>query len=138
MKHRWVLLITVCLLAIAWIFASDKKGMAIHHLMRNEQIVTSHALSCMEEPDQTSRYQNWKTRYSAEYDVVRFQVSYTGFASQTDALGFYYSPQDEPNGLGNTQGIEETDSGIKFLGEGDNYTLVEKISDHWYWYEMHW
>ena len=129
---------TAGLLAIALFFASDKKGIAIHHLQRNEEAVTAHARSCIENPDRTTNYQNWKTRYLAEYDAVLFQVSYTGFASQTDEIGFYFSLKDEPNGLGNNAGTEKSESGIRFLGEGDNYTHVEKISDHWYWYEIHW
>ena len=45
---------------------------------------------------------------------------------------------DVPSGIGNDLQQEWMEGGIRFLGEGDNYTYVEKLKDHWYWYERHW
>ena len=138
MKKKWLPAAVAVLLLIALVFCSDKKGMAVNHVLRNREQLTAYALQCMKQPERNTRYGSWDTQYDDKNDVVMFQVSYIGFGSQSDERGFYYSPEDLPNGLGND--LEETvvDSGLMFLGEGDNYTYGEQITDHWYWYEIHW
>lgn len=138
MKRKWIWIAAVVLLVGSLAVLSDSKGMAVNHVLRNQHKLVDHAIACMEEPESADRYASWETEYRSAYDVVLFQVRYTGFGSQSDERGFYYSPQDTASGLGNDLDREPVDEGIKFYGEGDNYTYVEKITDRWYWYEMHW
>lgn len=138
MKKKWILLAAGVLLLFAVVVCSDSKGMAVNHVLRNQEKLTAHALRCMDEPESATKYGSWDTDYRSDYRIVEFEVSYGGFGSQYDARGFYYSPQDEACGLGNDIRQELMGEGVKFFGEGDNYTYVEKITDQWYWYEMHW
>ena len=137
MKRRWIWITVILLLAVSAIVCSDTKGMAVNHVLRHEEQVRAHALAYMKQPDEVVPYRSWEVRYDTVYGVVQFQVQYTGFASQADELGFYYAPENLACGLGNGPDREDWGNGVKFIGNGDNYTYVEKISDHWYWYDMH-
>ena len=138
MKRKWIWIIVMLLVVVILIVLSDAKGMAVNHVLRNHQKLEAHAAACIDRPENASRYGSWETTYRSDLNVVLYQIRYVGFGSQFDELGVYYSPQDIASGLGNTLGQEPAEEGVKFLGEGDNYTYVEKITDHWYWYEMHW
>jgi len=136
MKKRWLWTVVIVLLAAAVLLLADTKSSAVHHVLRHQQQVTAYAERCLQHQAETARYEAWDT--SCEDGVVLFEVSYVGFGPQSDQKGFYYSPDDAVVGLGNELGTEIVDEGVKFLGEGDNYTYVEKIADHWYWFERHW
>lgn len=138
MKKKWIWIVAVILVALALVFLADGKGTAFNHVLRNQEKLTEYAELCLDRPEAATRYRNWNTYRNNDYDVVLFQVSYVGFGSQSDETGFYYSPEDAAVGLGNGLEEEYSDTGVKFLGEGDNYTYVEKITDCWYWYERHW
>lgn len=138
MKNRWIWVAAAVLVVLTLISVSDRKRSAINHVLRNEEQITEHANRCMEKPEEAVRYRSWNTRYNQRFDVVQFQVSYIGFGSESDEKGIYYSPSDVPVDLGNDIGTEQETQGSKYIGDGDNYTYVEKITDHWYWYEIHW
>ena len=138
MRKYWVWIVAGVLVLFSLVLLSDAKSIAIHHVLRNEVALTAYAERCMERPEEAVRYGSWNTRRSETDGVIIFEVSYVGFGSESNQKGFYYSPEDEATGLGNDQEREPTEKGIRFSGDGDNYTYVEKIADHWYWFERHW
>ena len=138
MKRRWIWIVAGVLVLFSLVLFSDAKNVSIHYLLRNEEALTAYAERCMERPEEAVRYGNWNTRRNEADGVIVFEVSYVGFGSESNQKGFYYSPEDIATGLGNDQGREPAEKGIRFSGDGDNYTYVEKIMDHWYWFERHW
>ena len=138
MKQKWVWIAAAIFVVLVTVFLADAKGTAVNHVLRNQEKLTEYAEICLEHPETATRYRNWNTYRMSDGGVVLFQVRYVGFGSQSDEMGFYYSPKDAVVGLGNDLEEEYSDTGVKFLGEGDNYTYVEKITDCWYWYERYW
>lgn len=72
-------------------------------------------------------------------EIVEFEVEGRGFGSSTTYTGFYYTPEDVPVGFqGESIPLTESAPGWTWQEEnGDNRQTVEKICDHWYWYEAH-
>ena len=138
MKKHWIWILFLVVLSAALLVLPNTKSGVCNQVRRNQAQLTECARTCMDRPGETVRYGSWDVRYDQTYGVVVFQVSYTGFGSQSDETGVYYSPLDAASGLGNDLGEELSEQGVKFLGDGDNYTYVEKITDHWYWFRRHW
>lgn len=141
MKKHWSIVLAVFLIAVsAWmlfVYPNTKAG-AMQFFRTNESAMQEHAIICMGEPNTVWPFRGWDAGYSEDWGVSWFQVRYMGFGSEYKETGFYYSATDVPSGIGNDLQQERMEGGIKFLGEGDNYTYVEKLKDHWYWYERHW
>lgn len=138
MKKHWIWISVILLLSLLLLLIPHTKGGAVRHVLRQQERMEAYARQCMEQPQEHTRYESWNTRYNAMFGVVQFQVSYIGFGSQSDEKGIYYAPDGEPSSLGMDRGLEQTDRGIRYLGEGDNWVYVEQIADHWYWFEQHW
>lgn len=140
MKQKWLWLpigavVVLVVLFVAW---TNSKAGVISHVQKNLAALEIYAENCMDRPEDYVNYNGWNTAYRAHYDVVTFQVSYLGFGSQSDEKGFYYSPDGQPKDFGCDLGQASTESGIRFLGEGDNYVETEPIAENWFWFEQHW
>ena len=135
---KWIWIVSIALAAAAIIFLTDVKGTAVNHVLRNEEALSAFAETYLECPEESTQYGSWKVDCGNTDGVVQFRVRYIGFGSQSDEWGFYYSPENRYVALGNGPESVPLRSGVQFSGEGDNYTYVEKITDHWYWYEIHW
>ncbi len=62
-----------------------------------------------------------------------------GFGSQMTYEVVYYSPNDTPLGFQGTDAeFVPHESGWMWQEEhGDNWEYTEKITDHWYWFELY-
>lgn len=70
--------------------------------------------------------------------IVMYETGYSGFASQTSYYGFYYSPENRPLGFcGEELSLPEEVIAFQYEMEGDNWYGTEKITDNWFYYEMH-
>ena len=138
MKKHWIWITVVAVLSISLLLIPHTKEGAVRHVLRQQPRMEAYAQACMERPEEHTRYESWNTHYSEMYGVIQFQVSYLGFGSQSDEKGIYYSPSGVPSALGMDRGAEETDGGVRYLGEGDNWVYVEQIADRWFWFERHW
>ena len=140
MKQKWIwvpicVIVLAVLLFVGW---TNSKSSVISHVQRNLDTLETYAKSCAERPEDYVNYNGWNTGYRAHYGVVTFQVSYLGFGSQADEKGFYYAPNGSPRTFGCDVKQTETENGIRFLGEGDNYVDTEQIAPNWFWFEQHW
>lgn len=138
-KKHWIWIASLAVLSVLMLLLIPRtKDGAVRHVLRQQERMEAYAQACMEQPQDHTRYESWNTRYAYHFGVVIFQVSYLGFGSQSNENGIYYSPSGAPNALGMDRGMEETDQGIRYLGEGDNWVCVERIADRWFWFEQHW
>jgi hypothetical protein len=72
------------------------------------------------------------------YDVVDFECGGKGMGSETYYCGFYYSKDDKPSTVWFAGDIIIFNDGWSSTAEsGDNTYYTEKITDNWYFYEMH-
>lgn len=70
--------------------------------------------------------------------IVEYETGCWGFASQTSYYGFYYSPEDRPLGFnGEKLELPNTITAFQYELEGDNWYYTEKLTNNWYYYEMH-
>ena len=86
-----------------------------------------------------STYGNFDVTYWATANMVEFVSQKSGLGSSNTYEGFYYSPYDQLIGFqGNQVEFIEHQSGwIWNEVEGDNWEYIEKITEHWYWFEIH-
>ena len=84
------------------------------------------------------RYQNrWLVSWDQHSGLVKFQVTYCGFGSESTERSFCYAPDGEVVFEGIKSSPTE-ESGRYFYGEGDNWVFCQPIVEHWFWVEQHW
>lgn len=141
------LLVSAALLGIVWFFDPFSKATAFHYVKNHNDELNAYARQVIaERPVKELRYEKrWTVNYYPSApgvpagEIVEFEVDGFGFGSATSYNGFYYSPDDVPMGFqGALLDLTETSSGWSWQEEnGDNHQTIEKICDHWYWYEAH-
>ena len=82
---------------------------------------------------------------SAEKDIEFFEYDTTGLGIGGVYYGYYYTAHNEivvpdfytDNSLGKQY---EADGGVYFgkLNSGTDWCFIKEITDHWYYYELHW
>lgn len=86
-----------------------------------------------------THYHSWRVSYSDTTGTVEFITGGYGLVPSTVYQGFYYSPKDERIGFQGTK-VAFTEHNRGWIWKdtrGDNWEYIEKIIDHWYWFEMH-
>lgn len=150
-KRLWgvaLLFAVAVLLGCAWnMFSPFSKGYAVRYVQTHSAVLTEYAQQVIaDRPIKELRCQNgWTVNYYADAptvptaEIVEFAVGGSGFGSATSYTGFYYSPEDIPLGFqGAVLDLTESAHGWTWQEENsDNRQIIEKICDHWYWYEAH-
>ncbi|MCR5792960.1 MAG: hypothetical protein K6G65_07305 [Lachnospiraceae bacterium] len=115
----------------------------ISYVSQNKEML----MDCINNQDYTKLNESKTIEDITDYDdteedgkLVGFECGYSGFASESSYWGFFYSEKDAPDALCSTP-IEESelspdDDGYLWEDSyGDNTYYVEKICDHFYYYE---
>lgn len=142
---KLAIILALCITVLLLIFFagsykrySDKKS--IRNLVLNEmeflnQCIETEAYEKIAELHGVSQlvYRNKEE----ETVTVEYLCESSGIASSGWYAGFYYSSEDIPLGLqGISRSFIEKGKGWKWQEEnGDNYEYIERITDHWYYYE---
>lgn len=142
MKKKWLLplFILVVLLFPGLVrfgvqFCGDiQKASAVQHV-KGHQLALQEFLSGLPTSGE-QKYRGWEVEI-LEDGTVKFQISYTGFASEMSEKGVLYA-EVLPERLMGMRCAEKTPDGNWYRGEGDNYVLIQQITDRWFWYEQHW
>jgi hypothetical protein len=69
--------------------------------------------------------------------IIDFFCGYTGSAVSGNYSGFYYSKEDEPYGVSNSDETSEGDWVNREGNVSDNYYETDKICDNFYYYFRH-
>lgn len=87
---------------------------------------------------QETSYNSFQVNYWENANMVEFTVCSWGIAPSGSYGGFYYSLEDKPIGFQGTDlsFIKNDDQWIYEEENSDNRGVIEKIVDHWYWFEM--
>lgn len=74
--------------------------------------------------------------WEGEHSMTEFLIGASGFGSETNYYGCYYSYDDVPLAFQNldTTLVKEGDFWT-WVGEGDNCGITTKIRDKWYYFE---
>ncbi len=139
-KYRKILIICLGILFICMI-TGDKKRNIIKRVEKNIDTYTQVVEQILESKVDPKNIKVANVKDIAVYNDV--QIDFTcksgGFGSGTYYMGFYYSVDDMPRTFqGGEMPFEKYEKGLKWEEEeGDNWCYIEKIYDHWYYFEMH-
>lgn len=130
------LLIGFCLLLS---YHSISKSIVTHYIQNHRSELETYVQNIDTNEDiRAETYNNWDVSYYPDSGMVEFLVSTRGFGPSSKYCGFYYSPQNIPVGY-QEQNVElfKTETGWQWSDpDSDNQYYTEKITDHWYWFEM--
>jgi hypothetical protein len=129
-------LIAIVIIVVINLF--DYKGYIFDYVLNNqpalEDYVDEFATPGL---DNEGTYNGWQVNYNKFSKKTKFQVYYVGLLVTSGREGgFYYSPEDQPlsNDVGNKQYTEQADG--SFVFDGNNWETTERITEHWFWYEV--
>ena len=126
-----------CLYAAALHKRSTKEG-TIEYVQANQAALEQFASGLLEDPAEGARYNGWQADCYQAVRMVEFIIKGTGIGSSTAYEGFYYSEDDRPIGFQGTElDFVQDGAGWSWREEsGDNHERIEKITAHWYWFQM--
>ncbi len=149
-KKKWIVVgiaALVVVLAGAWIALRPSKAAAVRYVQGHQAELTAYVEKLLAtDPAQLEgyhgysagdTYDGWDVTYYPHSGMIEFQTSAFGLVPSSTYSGFYYSPEDVPMGFQSAQ-VDFAEHGDGWLWEepeGDNRQYMEKIADHWYWYE---
>ena len=144
MKKRKAVLAAVCVLCIlviayAAVFQKRvEKADIIEYVQTNQEALERFATTLMADPPKYAAYNGWRVYYYPAAGMVEFITKGTGIGSATAYEGFYYSEDDRPIGFQGTEvDFVRDDTGWSWEeADGDNHERTEKITAHWYWFQM--
>lgn len=141
MKKAIAILCVVCLLfglaACGLLDDRADKAMILRWVEENRDLL----LSCIENNNFDG--QNWNPpiqEINVHEDCIDFYCGGAGFGSQTSYCGFFYTESDDMYAIwcAPSRGTKLTPEGNGYLWKekkGDNRYYVEKICDHFYYYD---
>lgn len=130
-------ILLVCFLAGAagMVMFQNPKTSAIRYVRANQAALQQFSEKLLQDPPVNRRtsYNGWTA--DAYTEMVQFHTSSQGKNYQ----GFYYSPQNIPLGFqeADMEFIPQENGWYWEESDGNNRMYTEKITDHWYWYDMH-
>lgn len=130
-------ILLVCLLAGAvGVFAwQNPKASVVRYVRAHQEDLQQFAGELLQDPplDRRASYKGWTVDVYTE--MVQFDTSAWG----KNYRGFYYSPQDVPLGFQDTDmEFVPRDKGWYWEeADGNNRMYTEKITNQWYWFDMH-
>ncbi len=135
-KLVWAAALLYALLVCAGLLArGDRRERTARYIQRNRA-----ALEAFAELTADGTYNSWTVSYWPELGMAEFETGASGLGSSTSYWGFYYSPEDVPLPLMGTAEMRYTPSGSGWRWEepeGDNWAYTQRLTESWYWYEMH-
>ena len=145
MKKRKAVLAAVCVLCIlviayAAVFQKRvEKADIIEYVQTNQEALERFATGLLADPPGVTAYnEEWQISWYPATGMVEFITKGTGIGSATAYEGFYYSEDDRPIGFQGTEvDFVRDDTGWSWEeADGDNHERTEKITAHWYWFQM--
>ena len=144
MKKLKAVLAAVCVLCIlvivyATVFQKRaEKTDIIEYVQTNQDALEQFTTALMADPPKGTAYNGWQVAYYPATGMVEFITKGTGIGSATAYEGFYYSEDDRPIGFQGTEvDFVRDDTGWSWEeADGDNHERTEKITAHWYWFQM--
>lgn len=141
MKKRYIFLGLCAVIIIMHMITPDRKQHTIKKVEKNLEVYAKVAHQILESKTDTEKITLKGIKDIAMWNDVQidFTCNMGGFASATWYSGFYYSVDDVPRTFqGYETQFQKYEDGLKWQQpEGDNWCYVEKIYDHWYYFEMH-
>lgn len=142
-RIRWIVCGTLVLLILAFVLGlpagkTIRKKSTFHYVLAHQTELNAYAAQILEErPLQTGNYNGWSTSFDLGTQQIDFSVRKSGLVSSGTYCGFYFSPEDVPTGIGGSRvALTPEKNGWGWREpDGDNRQYIEKICDHWYWYE---
>lgn len=128
-----IALAIVFLFTAIFVFPYTKQGMHLTVTLWERQL-TDFAQSQLEKQGGSSKtYPGLRMNVYPDANAVFFECTGMGYS------GFVYSADDIPIGFQGMDMTFETHKGGWIWEEpnGDNWMYVERITDQWFWYEMH-
>ena len=115
-----------------------EKADIIEYVQTNQEALDQFVTGLMADPPGDTAYNGWQVSYYSAVGMVEFITKGSGVGSSTAYEGFYYSEDDCPIGFQGTEaGFVPYDTGWSWDEEkGDNRERTEKITAHWYWFQM--
>lgn len=115
-----------------------EKADIIEYVQTNQEALEQFATGLMADSSGDTAYNGWQVSCYPAVGMVEFITKGTGVGSSTAYEGFYYSEDDRPIGFQGTEaGFVPDDTGWSWEEEkGDNRERTEKITAHWYWFQM--
>ena len=109
------------------------------YLNSHRSEIEEFALACLENGLQEDSYHGWQVDCYKDNEQVEFLVSASGFGSSTSYTGIYYSARNIPLGFqgGNVDFVPYENGWRWKEGNGDNWQYTERISENWFWFEIH-
>ena len=114
------------------------KDNIIEYVQTNQETLEQFVTGLMADPPGDTAYNGWQISCYPAVGMVEFITKGTGVGSSTAYEGFYYSEDDRPIGFQGTKaGFVPDNTGWSWEEEkGDNRKRTEKITAHWYWFQM--
>lgn len=138
MKRTVLLLLTVCLLLTGCISLDDRaeKGKILRLVKENRELLQQ----CIEQENFDSlRFFSIVQEIHTYSDHIDFYCGGAGFGPATAYCGFFYTETENMSAIWCAPGVDFlTPSGDGYLWEeenGDNRYYVERICEHYYYYE---
>ena len=144
MKKLKAVLAAVCVLCIlvivyAAVFQKHSaKADIIEYVQTNQEALEQFATGLMADSSEGTAYNGWQVAYYPAAGMIEFITKRSGIGSATAYEGFYYSADDRPIGFQGTEvDFVRDDTGWSWEeADGDNHERTEKITAHWYWFQM--
>ena len=151
-KKLWiglgVLLVVLALLAVLWFKLFPPRWAVERYVLGHQEELDAYVQRLLEtDPAQLEdyhgysagdTYDGWDVTYYPHSGMIEFQTSAFGLVPSSTYSGFYYSPEDVPMGFQSAQ-VDFAEHGDGWLWEepeGDNRQYTQRITEHWYWYDV--
>ena len=131
----------LCILVIVYAVVFQKRNAKvdiIEYVQTNQEALEQLAAGLMADPPEGTAYNGWQVAYYPAAGMIEFITKGTGIGSATAYEGFYYSEDDRPIGFQGTEvDFVRDDTGWSWEeADGGNHERTEKITAHWYWFQM--